>query len=329
MNPIASDLAWMSAAARLASRGRPLSRPNPAVGCIIVKDGVVVGRGWTKEGGRPHAEAVALDEVGDEAQGATVYVTLEPCAHASTRGPACSDLLVKAKPCRVVIGVTDPDPRTAGDGAARLREAGIEVDVLDSAEARESLAGYLMRASLGRPHVTLKLALSLDGCIAMADGTSKWITGEEARAHVHSRRAMSDAILVGGGTWRADKPGLDVRLEGLESQSPTRILLSRGVPPDGVKVINDPTQIARLDDIQYLYVEGGSGAASSFLAADLVDRLEIYRAPILIGHGKPALGEIGLGNLADAHGRWSIAETRQLGRDTFTAYRRIRQEVQH
>ncbi|QZD92096.1 bifunctional diaminohydroxyphosphoribosylaminopyrimidine deaminase/5-amino-6-(5-phosphoribosylamino)uracil reductase RibD [Qipengyuania xiapuensis] len=318
----------MSAAARLASRGRPLSRPNPAVGCIIVKDGVVVGRGWTDKGGRPHAEAIALEEAGDKAQGATAYVTLEPCAHASKRGPACSDLLAEARPARVVIGVTDPDPRTAGDGAERLRNAGITVDLIDSAEAEASLEGYLSRALRGRPHVTLKLAMSLDGCIAMEDGTSQWITGEEARAHVHSRRAMSDAILVGGATWRLDKPRLDVRLEGLEDRSPQRVLLSRGVPPDGVKVINDPAQIAQLGDVQYLYVEGGASAAASFLAADLVDRLEIYCAPILIGNGRPALGDIGLGSLAEAHGRWAFEETRQLGSDTFTAYRRIQQEDQ-
>lgn len=319
-----SDAHWMSAAARLASRGRPVSRPNPAVGCILVNDGVVVGRGWTHDGGRPHAEAAALEQAGDEARGSTAYVTLEPCAHRSERGPACSDLLVQAGVARVVVGVGDPDPRTAGKGIERLREAGIAVDRLVSPEAEASLEGYLTRAQLGRPHVTLKLALSLDGRIAMEDGTSQWITGEEARAHVHSRRAMSDAILVGGATWRHDRPRLDVRLEGLESRSPARVLLTRGIPPDGVKVINDPAQIAGLDDVQYLYIEGGAGAAASFLAADLVDRLEIYRAPILIGNGMPALGDIGLASLADAHGRWDAVESRQLGSDAFTAYRRIR-----
>lgn len=319
-----SDAPWMSAAARLASRGRPVSRPNPAVGCILVNDGIVVGRGWTQDGGRPHAEAAALEQAGDEARGSTAYVTLEPCAHRSERGPACSDLLVQAGVARVVVGVGDPDPRTAGKGIERLREAGIAVDRLASPEAEASLEGYLTRALLGRPHVTLKLALSLDGRIAMEDGTSQWITGEEARAHVHSRRAMSDAILVGGATWRHDRPRLDVRLEGLESRSPARVLLTRGVPPDGVKVINDPAQIAGLEGVQYLYVEGGAGAAASFLAADLVDRLEIYRAPILIGNGMPALGDIGLASLADAHGRWDTVESRQLGSDAFTAYRRIR-----
>ena len=324
---IASDSAFMDAAARLASRGRPLSAPNPAVGCVIVKEGCVIGRGWTAEGGRPHAEAAALAQAGEGARGATAYVTLEPCAHTSERGPACSNLLVDAGIARVVIGIEDPDPRTAGSGIERLRKAGIEVSLLSSEAAQQSLIGYLTRAAHSRPHVTLKLALSLDGCIAMADGSSQWITGEEARAHVHSRRAMADAILVGGGTWRSDKPRLDVRLEGLEDRSPRRILLTRGIPPDGVKIINAPEHIAQLDGVQYLYVEGGAGAAASFLAADLVDRREIYRAPIIIGKGMPALGDIGLASLAEAHGRWQLADTRQLGSDSYTAYRRTRQEA--
>ncbi|WP_247717922.1 bifunctional diaminohydroxyphosphoribosylaminopyrimidine deaminase/5-amino-6-(5-phosphoribosylamino)uracil reductase RibD [Qipengyuania proteolytica] len=319
-----SDARWLAAAARLAARGRPLSRPNPAVGCLIVRQGIVVGRGWTGDGGRPHAEAVALDQAGTAAEGATAYVTLEPCAHLSKRGPACSDLLAQARLARVVIGVEDPDPRTAGEGLVRLRKAGIEADLLPSPEALESLAGYLTRARHNRPHITLKLATSLDGCIAMADGTSQWITGKAARAHVHSRRAMADAILVGGGTWRADKPRLDVRLPGLESRSPQRVLLTRGVPPDGVKVINAPAQIDRLGEAQYLYVEGGAQVAASFLADDLVDRIELYRAPIVIGKGRPALGDIGLARLAEAHGRWAFAERRQLGSDTYEAYSRTR-----
>ncbi len=284
----------------------------------------MVGRGWTQESGRPHAEAVALEQAGEAARGATAYVTLEPCAHQSQRGPACADLLAEAGLARVIVGMPDPDPRTAGEGMKRLRKAGIDVAQLDLPEVADSLAGYLTRAQLGRPFVTLKLALSLDGCIAMSDGSSQWITGEEARAHVHSRRAMQDAILVGGGTWRADKPRLDVRLDGLEHRSPQRVLLTRGVPPDGVKVINAPEQIANMDGVQYLYVEGGAGAASSFLAEDLVDRLEIYRAPILIGKGAPALGDIGLTELSHAYGRWGQVEHRQLGSDMFTAYRRQR-----
>ena len=286
----------------------------------------MIGRGWTQPGGRPHAEAQALTGAGPQARGATAYVTLEPCAHASSRGPACSDLLVEAGIPRVVTAMEDPDPRTAGSGFARLRNAGVRAEVLVSDAADESLAGYLARARYGRPFVTLKLATSLDGCIAMANGESRWITGEQARAHVHSRRAMSDAILVGGGTWRQDRPRLDVRLAGLEDRSPQRILLSRGIAPDGVKVINAPEQIASLEGVQYLYIEGGAVTAASFLAADLVDRLEIYRAPLVIGGGMPALGDVGLANLSDAHGRWRPVEQRRLGSDSFTAYRRTRQE---
>lgn len=321
---MATDGEWLAAAARLAARGRPLSRPNPAVGCLIVREGTLVGRGWTREGGRPHAEAAALAMAGNLTHGATIYVTLEPCAHRSQRGPACADLIAAAAPSRVVVGFEDPDPRTSGSGAARLREAGIEVEVIASPLARESLAGYLAQACLGRPHVTLKLAMTLDGCIALADGTSRWITGPEARAHVHARRARADAILVGGATWRGDKPALDVRLAGLADRSPDRWMLTRGQCADGVGSIAAPGDITRMDGVQYLYVEGGAQTAASFLAADLVDRLEIYRAPIVIGDGLRAVAGIGLEDLADAHGRWVPAEQAQLGSDAFTAYRRAR-----
>ncbi|MGV2495370.1 bifunctional diaminohydroxyphosphoribosylaminopyrimidine deaminase/5-amino-6-(5-phosphoribosylamino)uracil reductase RibD [Pelagerythrobacter aerophilus] len=319
-----SDAAWLAAAARLAARGRPLSRPNPAVGCVIVKDGRVVGRGWTRPGGRPHAEAIALAEAGEAACGATLYVTLEPCAHRSERGPACANLIAEAALDRVVIGARDPDERTHGRGIERLGEAGIAVETMDCPAARASLAGYLTRAEHGRPHVTLKLATSLDGCIATASGESRWITGEAARAHVHSRRAMADAILVGGGTWRADAPRLDVRLPGLEARSPRRVVLSRMVEDDTVETIAAPEEIAGVEAVQYLYVEGGAQTAAAFLAADLVDRLELYRAPVLIGGGAAALGDIGLASLAEAHGRWRLAERRQLGSDTYEAYERAR-----
>lgn len=205
----------------------------------------------------------------------------------------------------------------------RLRKAGIAVDQHDSAAGAHSLAGYLTRARSGRPHVTLKIAMSLDGCIALASGESQWITGSEARAHVHAQRALADAILVGGGTWRADKPRLDVRLPGVEDRAPKKVLLTRGIPPDGVKVINTPERIAGLE-AQYLYVEAGTRTAASFLEADLVDRLDIYRAPIVIGDGKRAVGAIGLEALAPAHGRWSLAERRLLGSDTYEAYSRTR-----
>lgn len=294
------------------------------MGCIVVKNGRVIGRGWTRDGGRPHAEATALLEAGDQARGADLYVTLEPCAHRSERGPACADLIVAAMPSRVVVGVSDPDARTAGTGIERLRSAGIDVKLQSSAAAEESLAGYLMRARKGRPHVTLKLAMSLDGCIALADGSSRWITGQESRAHVHARRARADAILVGGGTWRSDDPRLDVRLPGLEGRSPRRVVLTRSAVPSGVAAIAEPTEIAHLDDVQYLYVEGGAQTAASFLKADLVDRLEIYRASLVIGDGMRAIGSMAIGDLTDTHGRWEIAEEARLGSDEFVAYRRTR-----
>jgi diaminohydroxyphosphoribosylaminopyrimidine deaminase/5-amino-6-(5-phosphoribosylamino)uracil reductase len=323
-SPPRSDADWLAAAARLAERGRPLSRPNPSVGCIVVKDGVVVGRGWTQPGGRPHAEAMALSMAGDRAHGADVYVSLEPCAHRSDRGPACADLLVAARPARVIVGVEDPDPRTAGEGTRRICEAGIDARLVPSRAAEDGLAGYLTRARLGRPHVTLKLAMSLDGCIALADGSSQWITSPEARAHVHARRAKADAILVGGGTWRADAPRLDVRLPGLEDRSPERWVLTRG-NVEGAQAIAEPANISGMKGVQYLYVEGGAQTAAAFLAADIVDRLEIYRSPIVIGDGLRAIGDLGLTDLAAAHGRWEVAEQAQLGSDTFAAYRRLRQ----
>lgn len=315
----------MAAAVRLALRARPLSRPNPGVAALVVREGRAIARGWTQAGGRPHAEAVALAGLAPEVLAdATLYVTLEPCAHASERGPACADLIVAARPQRVVIGQHDPDPRTSGAGQARLEAAGIATRLLDDSASAASLAGFLTRQRLGRPWVTLKLATSLDGCIALADGTSQWITGPAARAHVHARRAQHDAILVGGGTWRADAPRLDVRLPGLESRSPRRVVLTRGAAPEGVTALAAPQDIAALDGVQYLYVEGGAGTAAAFLAADLVDELHLYRAPILIGDGKRALGALGLRDLAAAHDRWERCEIRQLGSDEFAAYLRRR-----
>lgn len=325
MPPSPTDADWLAAAARLAARARPLSRPNPAVGCIVVRDGRVAGRGWTQAGGRPHAESMALDSAGKGAAGATVYVTLEPCAHQSQRGPACADLLVATRPARVVVGVLDPDPRTAGQGLARLNAAGIAAELTRSEAAEASLAGYLTRARRGRPHVTLKLAMSLDGCIALPDGNSRWITGSESRAHVHARRARADAILVGGGTWRADSPALDVRLAGLGDRSPGRWVLTRGAPPEGTRAIGAPQDIGAMEKVQYLYVEGGAGTAAAFLAADLVDRLEIYRAPIVIGDGLRAVGALALSDPDQAHGRWVLAEEARLGSDHFAAYRRTRE----
>jgi len=343
----------MAAALTLAERGRGRTAPNPNVGCVIVRDGQVVGRGWTQPSGRPHAEAVALAEAGAAARGATAYVTLEPCAHQSPRGPACSKLLVEAGVAHVVIALGDPDPRTDGGGIALLEAAGIAVThgVL-AAEARQTTAGFLARQALDRPQVTLKLATSLDGCIALANGESRWITGPEARAHAHLERARHEAILVGRGTLDADAPRLDVRLSGLEARSPRRVLLSASHHPcnDGISsrqthrgphrqepvtrscesddwvMIDSPQSIEGLRNVDHILVEGGAATAASFLASDLVDRLLLYRAPIVIG-GKPALGDIGLAHLADAHDRWRLVDARRLGSDRLEVYLRRREAI--
>jgi diaminohydroxyphosphoribosylaminopyrimidine deaminase / 5-amino-6-(5-phosphoribosylamino)uracil reductase len=315
----------MEAAIALGERGRGRTAPNPHVGCVIVRDDALVGRGWTQPGGRPHAEAMALAEAGEAARGANVYVTLEPCAHQDGRGPACAILLAEAGPAKVVIALGDPDPRTNGLGIERLASAGIEVVTgLMEEEAERSMAGFFTRIRLGRPFVTLKLAMSIDGRIALASGESKWITGEEARAHAHLERARSDMILVGRGTLEADNPRLDVRLPGLEDRAPRRALLTTGPPVDGWTRLSSPQAIRTLTDVNDLLVEGGAETASSFLHGDLVDRLLIYRAPILIGAGKAALADIGLDGLAAAHGRWRLAETRPLGIDTLEVYERQR-----
>ncbi len=319
----------MGTALALAERSRGRTAPNPNVGCVIVRDGRVVGRGWTQAGGRPHAEAMALAEAGANARGATAYVTLEPCAHRSPRGPACSDLLIEADVARVVAALEDPDPRTAGQGFARLQAAGIAVTRgVRTDEARRSMAGFLTRQALGRPHVTLKLATSLDGCIAMSDGSSRWITGSQARMHAHLERSRHEAILVGRGTYDADTPRLDVRLPGLEAHGPMRVLLSATVQNlPGWTVIAAPQDIATLPGVDHILVEGGAAVASAFLAADLVDRLLLYRAPILIGGGKPALRDIGLTDLAEAHHRWTPVDARQLGMDRLEVYERERNEA--
>ncbi|NNC72112.1 MAG: bifunctional diaminohydroxyphosphoribosylaminopyrimidine deaminase/5-amino-6-(5-phosphoribosylamino)uracil reductase RibD [Sphingomonadaceae bacterium] len=321
----------MQAALALSMRGHGRTAPNPNVGCVIVGDGVVIARGWTQPGGRPHAEAHALD--GCDASGADVYVTLEPCAHESDRGPACADLLIEAGVARVAIAAADPDPRTSGKGVERLRAAGIEVvENVDAAGARRAMAGFFTRQAQGRPHVTLKLATSLDGQIAMADGSSQWITGEEARAHAHVERSRADIVIVGRGTAEADAPTLDVRLAGLAERTPKRAILTRdhsnfekftfkADQPDWIHLAS-PEGVDELDAVDFALVEGGASAAAAFLAADLVDRLVLYRAPILIGSGMTALGDIGLGGLDDAHGQWRASEARMLGADRLEVFER-------
>jgi diaminohydroxyphosphoribosylaminopyrimidine deaminase / 5-amino-6-(5-phosphoribosylamino)uracil reductase len=315
----------MAVAIALGERGRALSQPNPNVGCVIVKDGRTVGRGWTQPGGRPHAEAMALAEAGVAAHGATAYVSLEPCAHASPRGPSCAGLLTIAGIARVVIGLTDPDRRTNGKGIAALKASGIVVQSGVMADkALASMAGWLMQMAEKRPFVTLKLATSLDGCIATADGQSQWITGEAARAHGHMIRSRSNLIIVGHGTYDADTPRLDVRLAGLEGRAPDRAILTHSAitPDDWQRLVRPEAIIGH--PAHYALIEGGAGAAAAFLRVDLVDRLLIYGAPILIGGGKACLGDIGMGDLASAHARWRLTDARRLGDDRLEVYDRLR-----
>jgi diaminohydroxyphosphoribosylaminopyrimidine deaminase/5-amino-6-(5-phosphoribosylamino)uracil reductase len=216
----------MAHALRLAARGLGNVWPNPAVGCVVVKDGIVVGRGWTQPGGRPHAEVRALQQAGPLAEGATAYVTLEPCAHHG-QTPPCAEALIAAKVARVVTALTDPDPRVSGKGHVLLRAAGIAVtEGVLTPEATRLNAGFLKRVTQGLPLVTLKLAASLDGRTATATGESRWITGPEARRKVHALRLAHDAVMVGSGTALADDPDLTVRDMGAVRQ-PVRIVLDR------------------------------------------------------------------------------------------------------
>jgi diaminohydroxyphosphoribosylaminopyrimidine deaminase/5-amino-6-(5-phosphoribosylamino)uracil reductase len=225
----AADQRFMALALALGRRGQGRTWPNPAVGAVIVKDGVIVGRGWTQPGGRPHAEVEALRRAGDAARGATLYVTLEPCSHHG-KSPPCADAVISAGIARVVSAIEDPNPEVAGQGHARLRAAGIVVDVgLSAAEAAHDHAGHFRRIRDRRPHVILKLAVSSDDKIAAADRKPVAISGEAARSRVHLLRAQCDAILVGIGTVLADDPLLTCRLPGMEAQSPVRVVLDRSL----------------------------------------------------------------------------------------------------
>jgi diaminohydroxyphosphoribosylaminopyrimidine deaminase/5-amino-6-(5-phosphoribosylamino)uracil reductase len=229
----AADQRFMQLALALGRRGQGRTWPNPAVGAVVVKDGVIVGRGWTQPGGRPHAEPEALGRAGESARGATLYVTLEPCSHLG-KSPSCADVVIAAGIARVVSAVEDPNPEVAGKGHARLRAAGIAVDIgLCGAEAAHDHAGHFRRISDKRPHVILKLAVSTDDKIGAAGGKPAAITGDVAKSHVHLLRAQCDAILVGIGTVRADDPLLTCRLPGMEVRSPVRVVLDRALRLSG------------------------------------------------------------------------------------------------
>ena len=225
----ADDQRFMTLALTLGRRGQGRTRPNPAVGAVVVKDGVIVGRGWTQPSGRPHAEVEALRRAGDAARGATLYVTLEPCSHLG-KSPPCADAVIAAGIARVVSAIEDPNPEVAGQGHARLRAAGIVVDVgLTAQEAAHDHAGHFRRIRDKRPHVILKLAVSSDDKIAAAGRKPVAITGDAARSRVHLLRAQFDAIVVGIGTVLADDPLLTTRLPGMEAQSPVRVVLDRSL----------------------------------------------------------------------------------------------------
>jgi diaminohydroxyphosphoribosylaminopyrimidine deaminase / 5-amino-6-(5-phosphoribosylamino)uracil reductase len=331
-----SDARFMGLALALGERHLGRTAPNPSVGCVIVKDGVVVGRGWTQAGGRPHAEAEALARAGDAARGATAYVSLEPCSNWGKTPPCCKGL-IEAGISRVVIGCLDPDPRVDGKGIAWLRGAGLEVVVgVREAEARAQNLGLYRRIRDNRPMVGLKLAMSLDGRIATRTGESKWITGEAARAFGHRLRASHDAIMVGSGTALADDPELSCRLPGLEYRSPVRVVMDRrgrlpttsrlvatagDLPLVHVTAADGDTSLEAVltrlagQGITRLLVEGGAGLATSFLMAGLVDRLYLFTADCLIGgDGEAGVRGLGIRALADLP-RWRLVTSRMLGPD--------------
>ncbi len=287
MNPLDRAL-------ELAERGRGTTRPNPVVGAVVVAPGgEVVGEGWHERKGGPHAEVVALEAAGGRSRGATLYVTMEPCAHHGST-PPCTDAVLHAGVARVVAGSLDPNPE-AGGGLDLLRAEGIDADHADSFEARAQNEAWRTWVAKRRPFVTLKLAATLDGRVTVPG--SRWITGEESRRHVHELRAASDAVAVGMGTVRADDPRLDARDVEAERQ-PRRLAFGRGPLPEGSGLELRPgtlaDELASLADegVQSLLLEGGPTIAGAFLAAGLVDKLLVFVAPTVGGDGMPLLGSL-------------------------------------
>lgn len=317
----------MDEAVAVAAGSRTTAPPNPWVGCVIVPAGDgPVAEGATQPPGGDHAEVVALDLAGESARGATAYVTLEPCSHHG-RTPPCADALIDAGVKRVVVGVEDPDTQVGGAGIRRLREAGVAVEVGVAGEAvRGQLAPYLKHRRTGRPWVVLKLATSLDGRIAAPDGTSRWITGPEARKDAHRLRAESDAILVGAGTVRADDPALTVRIDQpavTAEHQPLRVVL--GQAPESAKIhpaveLSGPLpevldDLGRRDILQVL-VEGGAGVAGAFHRERLVDHYVVYLAPALFGgdDARPVFAGPGAESIGDLW-RGSLRAVTRLGDD--------------
>ena len=282
----------LARALELAERGRGTTHPNPVVGAVVEREGVVVGEGWHERRGEPHAEVHALRAAGELARGATLYVTLEPCSHQGST-PPCTDAIVAAGVARVVVGALDPNPEV--DGVGVLRAGGVEVEVLDSFEARRQNEAWRTWIRDGRPFVTLKLAVTLDGRLTVPG--ARWVSGEAARRFVHELRASSDAVAVGMGTVRADAPRLDAR-EVPALRQPRRLAFGRGPLPPGSELelrggpLRDELETLAADGVQSLLLEGGATLATAFLAEGLVDKLLVFVAPTLSGSGPHLLGDV-------------------------------------
>lgn len=331
--------AAMRRALALAAQG-PAYGPNPRVGCVLLDpSGQPVAEGFHRGAGTPHAEAAALAAArsrGVDPRGTTAVVTLEPCAHHGRTGP-CADALIDAGVAAVHVAVADPNPVATG-GAAKLRAAGIEVTTgLLADEGEELLRQWLHAVRTGRPYVTLKLATSLDGRVAAADGTSRWITGPQARAHAHTIRAQVDAIAVGTGTALTDDPSLTARTidGGLFEHQPLRVVVGRRAVPEGARLRGPGGALLHLPEhdlgavlgrlaereVRHLLVEGGPTLASALLAADAVDELHAYVAPVLLGAGVTAVGDLGVTTIGDA-ARFNTHDVTRLGDDVLLVARR-------
>ncbi|TML65933.1 MAG: bifunctional diaminohydroxyphosphoribosylaminopyrimidine deaminase/5-amino-6-(5-phosphoribosylamino)uracil reductase RibD [Actinobacteria bacterium] len=280
-------------ALELAERGRGATHPNPVVGAVVVRRGEVVGEGWHEQAGGPHAEVVALEAAGEHAWGATLYVTMEPCTHHG-RTPPCVDSILEAGVATVVAGSRDPNPE-AGGGLERLRAAGVEVELVDSFEARRQNEAWRTWVALRRPFVTYKVAVTLDGRVAVPG--SRWVSGEESRRLVHELRAASDAVAVGMGTVRADAPSLTAR-DVAAARQPRRLAFGRGPLPEGSELelrsgaLADELAALAGEGVQSLLLEGGPTLATAFLDADLTDKLLVFVAPVLGGSGPRLFGDL-------------------------------------
>jgi diaminohydroxyphosphoribosylaminopyrimidine deaminase/5-amino-6-(5-phosphoribosylamino)uracil reductase len=278
----------------LAERGRGKTGDHPLVGAVVVRDGEVVGEGWYEYDGVRHAEVIALEQAGDAARGATLYVTLEPCSHHG-RTPPCADAVVDAGVARVVVGARDPNPVVDGRGLERLRAAGVEVELRDDLAARKQNEAWRVWKSLGRPFVTYKVAVTLDNRVVVPG--RRWVSGEESRRRVHELRAGSDAVAVGMGTVRADAPSLDARDVGAARQ-PRRLAFGRSPLPERSELelrsgpLEDELRALATEGVQSLLLEGGPTLATAFLSAGLADKLLLFVAPVLGGAGPHVFGEL-------------------------------------